>query len=121
MIGPGCKTMASGSSASAPSELVAKNVRLSQIGRLVDALGLHAQHDNHIGARERLFDVQLAADVGRETFKLARHPHRRTAEHEGARGADNIPTVPRGYAGCRENRHVQRIEAAFAIANCQRI
>ncbi len=71
--------------------------------RLVDALGLHAQDDDHVGAGERFFDSRLAANIRRETFELARHPHRRAAESDArAEFAEqmNIRSALRGYEGC---------------------
>ncbi len=105
-------------------ELVAQNIIVERNGRLVNALGLHAQNHDHVGAGEGFFDLRLAADIGRETFQLARDPHGRTAERDArAKFAEemNIGARDARMKDVAENCDIEAVEAAFAIADGERV
>ena len=87
--------------------------------RLVDALRLHAQHDNYVGAFERFFDPRRPPHVRRELFEFPRNPHRRPAQRNmRAEFAEqmNIRPCHAAVQDVAENRDVQAVE----LARCDR-
>ena len=85
---------------------------------------MHAQRDDHVGAFERFFDARDAADVGRERFEFARHPHRGAAERDAdAKFAEqvNIGAGDAAVEDVAQDGEVPAFELAFAVANGERI
>src|SRR5260221_642216 len=67
-------------------QLISVNVIVRGNAGLVLTLGLHAQHDDHVGVLQRFFNFVYAADhrTRCDFFQFSWHPHRRTAQSKFA-------------------------------------
>ncbi len=90
----------------------------------MDALSLYAQDHDDVGAFEGVFDASGAAQAGRHVFEFARDPHRGAAQRDSrAEFAEkmNIRAGDAAVENVAENRDVPTVEAAFAIADGERV
>src|SRR5277367_4217539 len=105
-------------------ELVAQNIFLGGERGFVQALGLHAQGDDHVRAVESFFDARNAANVGRQSFQFARHPHRGTTQSDAyAKFAEQVNIGSRHAAvqHVAEDGEIPAFELALAVADGERI
>src|SRR6516164_4314291 len=104
-------------------QLVEKDVVVLRQGRFVEALGLHAEHDDHVGILEGLLDAVDAANgrAGRaDTLELPGNPHGGPAEREAAAEFSEQVDVGPGHAGMRDiakDGDIQAGERTFAVAD----
>src|SRR6202790_2246372 len=109
------------------AQLIEKDVVARGKRRLVQALGLHAQHQNHVRAFERFLDAKHAPDLcalRADVLEFPRNPHRRTAQGKLAAEFSQQLNIRARYAAVRnvsENGHVQILDSALALANGQRV
>src|SRR5258708_22350404 len=104
------------------AELVEQNIMVWGEGGLVEPLGLHAQHEDDVGALERLFDLKDAANraAGFKLFELARNPHGGTAQREAAAKFAEQMNVGAGHAAVldiAEDSNVQFRDGSLAKLN----
>src|ERR1700728_460789 len=101
-------------------ELKLRNVFVGCERGLMDALGLHAQHHDNVGAAQAFLDAVDHADAGRELFQLARDPHGGAAERDlHAEFAEHV-NIRAGHAAVEnvtEDGDVPALELAFAVAD----
>src|SRR5215472_5233789 len=93
-------------------QLIQQNVVVRRKRRIVQPLGLHAQHKNDVRVLERLFHFVNAADghARRDFLELARHPHCRSAQRELAPEFSqqmNVRTRHPAVQDVSENRHIE--------------
>ena len=112
IIGPGCSTSASGPRAAQPfrRELVQQDVFVQRQRRLVQPFLLHAQHDHHVGAFERLFDARRAAHAG------SRHSNSRGSHIAGPHSVKRQPNLP---SRCRFERATRLCRMSPTMVTCR--
>src|ERR1700722_2170096 len=124
--GPGMQDQRVGPSQFQPrgGELVSQNVFFGGDGRFVQPFGLHPQDNDGVGGLQRIFDARNAADIGREGFEFARHPHGRAAQgdiHAELAEQENVRACNPAMQNVAEDGEIQPIQFSFAVANGQRI
>ena len=93
----------------------------------MQALGLHAKDDDHVGIFESFFESENAADGhagAGNFFQFARDPHRRAAQREpAAKFAEqmNVGASDAAVLKVAEDGDIQIFDFAFAVADRQRI
>src|SRR5579883_2995626 len=108
-------------------ELIAENIVFRRDGRLVQPLGLHPQHDNHVGILDGFLDAKHATN-GRvrrpDAFEFARNPHRGAAEREAAAEFSEQMNVGARHAAMlqvAEDGDVEIRDGPQAVADRERI
>ena len=90
----------------------------------MQALLLHAQNDDRVGALERLFDARRAARRRAEALEFARQPHGRSAESEAAAEFAEQVKIGTRHAAVQQvadDRDVEILDVAEAIADGERV
>src|SRR6266404_133608 len=103
-------------------QLVTVNVIIRRYGGFVLAFRLHAQHDDDVGVFDGFCNFVNAANdcAWRDLFQFARYPHRRTAKGEAAAKFPQEVDIRTGDARVGkipENRDIEILDGAFAVAN----
>src|SRR5579862_7587699 len=105
-------------------ELVLRDVFVWSERGLMEALGLHAQDRDDVGAAEALFDAMHDANAGREFFEVARDPHGGATERDFDAEFGEQVNIGTGYAAVEnvaEDGDVPAFEFAFAVADGERV
>src|SRR5579875_113496 len=101
-------------------KLVAQDVFLGREGGFVQAFGLHAQNHDDIRIAQSFLDAGGAADIRRNGFKFARHPHGRAAQRDARAEFGKQMDIGARHAAVNDvpqNRDVPAIQFALAVTD----
>src|SRR5467141_1791253 len=103
-------------------ELIEKDVIVGGKRRIIQPLRLHAQHDDHVRAFQRLLDPVHAANrrARCDFFQLSRNPHCRSAQREAAAEFSqqmNVRTRHAAVQNVAQNRHIQIFDCPQPVAD----